>query len=600
MVDKGTVDEESDWVLVEAECSDVEDDIEEFFDKSTSSSLADFVDNATVSECEGLSLELFRQQEADREEEHLLQLKRKYIRSPEKAVESLSPRLESISISPRKNKKAKKQLKWSNDSGLGVSQHEAGDSLNQREETQVELYGPGEGNGAEALFKSKNQRAVLFAKFKECFGLSFTDLTRNFKSDKTCTADWVVCGIYISEARAEAGKTLLQDHCEYVFVSQAACCALCLLSFKAQKNRETVLKLLKGIFGVRDCQLMAEPPRTRSAAAALYWYKRGMSNCAFTAGQLPEWIAKQTLLGHQLAAEKPFDLSQMVQWAYDNDLVEESEIAYQYALLGEEDENAAAFLNSNNQTKHVKDCAVMCRYYKKAERESMSMSEWIHRSCKHHKESELWREIVKFLRHQTVSFVSFIAAFKRFLRGVPKSNCIVIWGPPNTGKSLFCMTLLKFLKGRVISFVNSKSQFWLQPLADAKIGLLDDATRPCWDYFDAYMRNALDGNPICVDCKHKAPSQIKCPPLLITTNLNVMGDERWKYLRSRLSSFCFPTEFPFHDDGSPGFILNDESWASFFARFWTHLELSDPEDEGEDGGPSSSLRLCTRRTSQSL
>nr|AVI56944.1 early protein 1 [Canis familiaris papillomavirus 6] len=599
---KGTLEDVNEWVLVEAECSDVDDTLEDLFDKSTESDISDLVDNASVDQ--GNSLQLFQQQEQTESEEQLQQLKRKYFQSPEqKALLSLSPQLEAISISSRTSKKAKKQL-FGDDSGIELSHHEADDSVAEGEkqvetESEDSSLKPGQ-NGAEALFRAKNKRAFMLAKFKDGFCVSFMDLVRVFKSDKTCSVDWVVCGLYLIEERTEAAKVLLQDYCEYIYFNQIGLVCLYLLSFKSQKSRETVQKLLTKLFDCKDDQLMLEPPKTRSTAVALFWYKKSMVSSVYTYGVLPDWIAKQTLLTHQFAGEKPFDLSRMVQWAYDNEYFEESEIAYYYACLAETDENAIAFLSSNNQAKHVRDCATMCRYYKRAEMQKMTMSHWIYQRCQAAKGEGSWKEIVKFLRHQTIEFISFLADFKKFLRGTPKKNCLVFWGPPNTGKSLFCMSLLNFLKGRVISFVNSRSQFWLQPLSDTKIGLLDDATRPCWDYFDTYLRNALDGNPISIDCKHKAPFQIKCPPLMVTTNVNVWGDERWKYLRSRISVFCFASQFPFDEDGSPGFVLNDKSWASFFERFWTHLELSDQEEEGEDGESQQGLRLFTRGTSESV
>ncbi|AAX86621.1 E1 protein [Puma concolor papillomavirus 1] len=602
---KGTDGEDlSDWVLVEADCSDVEEPLEELFDESTASDISDLVDNASVHDCQGLSLQLFRLQEQTESDEQLQQLKRKYLASPDKAVLNLSPRLQSVSISPRTSKKAKKKL-W-DDSGIEL-QHEADVSVNQGQD-QVETLvkdtdcvsrGGGQ-NGAEVLLRSKNRRLFSLGKFKETYGLSFLDLVRVFQSDKTCSMDWVICGLYLNEERAEAAKVLLQDHCSYVFLTQMGIVSLMLLSFKSQKSRETVSKLLTGLFDCRGEQFLAEPPKTRSTAAALYWYKKSTVSGAFTYGMLPDWIAKQTLINHQLAAEKPFDLSAMVQWAYDNDLYEECEIAYQYACCAETDENAAAFLKSNSQAKHVRDCATMCRYYKRAEMQRMSISEWIHRQCRRAEGDGDWKEVVKFLRHQGLEFIEFLSAFTKFLKGVPKKNCIVFWGPPNTGKSMFCMSLLNFLKGKVISYANSKSHFWLQPLADAKLALLDDATAPCWNYIDTFMRNALDGNPVCIDAKHKAPFQIKCPPLLVTTNVDVLGDSRWPYLRSRLSAFCFAAEFPFNEDGSPGFHLNDQSWASFFERFWPRLELSEQEDEGEDGEYQPGLRVCARATSDSI
>lgn len=608
---KGTDCEDmNDWVLVEAECSEIETDVEDECDQS-SSDISDLVDNASVTESQGLSLQLYRLQEQSASDEHLQHLKRKYIRSPDKAVLSLSPRLQAVSISQRTTKKAKKQLVW-NDSGVDLSQHEADDTHEQIQpqvesaveelvSSDTEFVEGGNGrNGAEALFLSKNKRAFVLGKFKEMFGLSFMDLVRVFKSNKTCSCDWVVCALYLCEERVEAAKVMLQDSCDYIFLYVMGIASLMLLTFKSQKNRDTTLKLLSKLFDCKEDQLLAEPPKTRSVAVALYWYKKSILAGVFSYGLFPEWIAKQTMINHQLAAEKPFDLSLMVQWAYDNEYVDESQIAYHYACLAETEENAAAFLNSNSQAKHVRDCATMVRHYKRAELQKMTMSDWIHKRCSEVEGEGDWKEIGQFLRHQSVEFISFLDSLKYFLKGVPKRNCLVFYGPPNTGKSMFCMSLLNFLKGRVISFINSKSQFWLQPLADAKIGLLDDATKPCWDYIDVYLRNALDGNPICIDCKHKAPYQIKCPPLLVTSNVNVVRDERWRFLHSRLTGFCFSAEFPFNEEGVPAFQLNDQSWNSFFKRFWRHLELSDPEDEGDDGEYRPGLRLCTRGTSDTL
>nr|AVM18346.1 early protein 1 [Lambdapapillomavirus 2]AVM18353.1 early protein 1 [Lambdapapillomavirus 2] len=593
---KGTDSETEDggWVLIEADCSEVDSADET---SENASNVSDLVDNASIAETQGLSLQLFQQQELTECEEQLQQLKRKFVQSPQsRDLCSLSPQLASISLTPRTSKKVKKQL-FATDSGI-QSSNEADDSLEGQR--QVEPLPGREENGADALFKVRDKRAFLYSKFKSSFGISFTDLTRVYNSDKTCSSDWVVCLYHVSDDRREAGKTLLQDHCEYFFLHSMGFCTLLLLCLFVPKCRNTLFKLCRSLFHISNVQMLADPPKTRSPAVALYWYKKGFASGTFTHGELPSWIAQQTLITHHLAAEKTFDLSEMVQWAYDNNLKDESEIAYKYAALAETDENALAFLKSNNQPKHVKDCATMCRYYKKAEMKRLSMSQWIDERCKATDDGPGdWKEVVKFLRHQGIEFILFLADFKKFLRGRPKKNCLVFWGPPNTGKSMFCMSLLSFLHGVVISYVNSKSHFWLQPLTEGKMGLLDDATRPCWLYIDTYLRNALDGNTFSVDCKHKAPLQLKCPPLLITTNVNVCGDEKFKYLRSRCSFFHFPHEFPLDDNGNPGFQLNDQSWASFFKRFWKHLDLSDPED-GEDGETQRGLRLTARGTTESV
>ena len=95
---KGSTSKEGleDWCIVEAECSDVENDLEELFDRDTDSDISELLDDNDLEQ--GNSRELFHQQESKESEEQLQKLKRKYL-SP-KAVAQLSPRLESITLSP--------------------------------------------------------------------------------------------------------------------------------------------------------------------------------------------------------------------------------------------------------------------------------------------------------------------------------------------------------------------------------------------------------------------------------------------------------------------------------------------------------------------
>ena len=150
----------------------------------------------------------------------------------------------------------------------------------------------------------------------------------------------------------------------------------------------------------------------------------------------------------------------MIQWAFDHNYLDEADIAYQYAKLAPENSNAVAWLAHNNQARFVRECASMVRFYKKGQMKEMSMSEWIYTRINEVEGEGHWSSIAKFLRYQQVNVIMFLAALKDMLHSVPKHNCILIHGPPNTGKSAFTMSLIHVLKGRVLSFVNSKSQFW--------------------------------------------------------------------------------------------------------------------------------------------
>lgn len=220
------------------------------------------------------------------------------------------------------------------------------------------------------------------------------------------------------------------------------------------------------------------------------------------------------------------------------------------------------------------------------------MGAWIRKCCSNVPEGDGWKEIAKFLKFQHVNMLSLLIAFKQFFKNIPKKSCIVFYGPPDSGKSFFCFSLIKLLQGKVVSFMNRNSHFWTQPLIDAKVGMLDDATFPCWTFLDTYMRNAFDGNSVSVDVKHKNLQQIKLPPMFITTNVAVPTEPTLKYLQSRLTCFEFPNTMPFDDVGKPLFNITTECWAMFFSKFFRQLELE--EDDGDTADTDRTF-YCTAR-----
>ncbi|AVH76832.1 E1 protein [Tursiops truncatus papillomavirus 8] len=568
----------------------------------------DIVDNSSVQE--GNSLKLYEAQSRVDDERVIQQLKRKLLQSPDSVNLELSPRLSAISIG-KKSAKVKRKLfsMPGQDSGYGNSMEVNVEGTNKQQvfKNNVEKNSAGGESLLDRieetpesmiqLLKSANPQAAMLGLFKQSLGVSYCDLVRKFQSDKTPCLDWVIACFGVPLSLVDAAKDLLQPHCEYGNITIETCsrgCLLLLLSrFTVAKCRSTVKKLFNNVLHVPENQILAEPPKIRNPAAAMYWYKKSLTKTADTWGPLLEWIAKQVHVSSNLSEVVTFDLSTMIQWAYDNGKTEEYEIAYEYAKLANEDSNAEAFLKSNSQAKFVKDCSHMVKLYKKAEMKRTSMPVWIKQKCEAVEGEGNWRPIINFLKYHGIDMLTFISTLKNFLKGTAKKNCIVIVGPPNTGKSYFCVSLIKFLGGKVISFVNSKSHFWLQPLGEAKIALLDDATGPAWDYCDIYLRNLLDGNPVSLDCKHKAPLQIQCPPLLITSNINIGLSDKYKYLHSRVTLFEFNNPCPLDDEGNPVFDLSPVNWKCFFTRLKARLGLAD--DEGNEHGESEQPFKCSAR-----
>lgn len=601
------------FIETEAECDECLDSLEALFEESDGTDVSDLINNIDEPD-EGNPHALLNRQQLEEDSQLLSVLKRKYTSpSPKQQVLDLSPRLESLCVSPRGTSSKRRLFE---DSGLG---HEAEDSNERVEKVASQAAQPSnETNGEQEqqsvsatqngdtqcldILHSNNRLATALTKFKNTFGVGYKELTRPFKSNKTCCHSWVAVIYGVRAEMLEASKTLLKPHCDFFQILNPSMgtgvTVLILFEFASSKCRDTVTRLLCNIFNVEEYQILADPPRHKSVAVALFFYRHSLSNISFTEGVMPDWLKKQTMLNHQQEADT-FELAPMVQWAYDNNIWEEAELAYQYACLADVEPNAAAWLKSNNQYKYVSDCAKMVKMYKRYEMRQMSIGQWI-KKCGETVDGEGdWKKLINLLKYQDVSIIPFLTSLRLFLKGEPKKNCIVIWGPPDTGKSMFCYSLIRYLQGKVVSYANSKSQFWLQPLTEAKIGLIDDATFPCFQFMDVYMRSGLDGNEVSVDCKHKTPMQVKLPPMLVTSNINVHAETSLKYLHSRLTGYNFPHKLPVDSNGNVVYKITHADWKCFFSKLEQQLDLCEPEDS-TDGDTGATFRCCARQTTGAL
>ncbi|ACU27442.1 E1 [Canis familiaris papillomavirus 7] len=592
--ERGNEDLDGGWFIVsQADCDDADDDFEHLVDASIETNVSGLIDDDVV---EGDNEEHARLLNLQRLERDLSQLggpKRKYL-TPSPKVASpndLSPRLQAVSLSPRQ-KNSKRRL--FQDSGIESVSNETEDSFT-RGDTQVFQNGDSCSlSPSLTVLQSSNQEATILSKFKGAFGVGFKELTRPYKSSKTCCHDWVVFVYGAQEDLLTATKTLLKQHCEFFLMTietgGLGYMGLYLLQFTAVKSRETLTKIFCQLLNVQGFQIRADPPKNRSVAVCLFFYKLSLSRASCKHGDFPLWLSKQLLISHQQESEV-FDLSKMVQWAYDQGYTDESEIAFHYAVYAEEDTNAAAWLRSNGQAKFVADCAKMVKHYKKQQMRMMTYSQWVYHCCGLVDDGGDWTVVPKYLKYQGVSFLAFLGALRHMFDGTPKRQCLLIYGPPDTGKSWFCFSLLNFFHGKVVSYQNSRSHFWLSPLTECKLGMLDDATYPCLQFIDMNMRSAFDGNYVSVDCKHRNPVQLKLPPMLVTSNIDLQSEPTLQYLHSRFTCLQFPRQFPIDSDGSPVFSLTSSVWKAFFLKLHHQLGL-DSEEEANDGEPGQKFR-CT-------
>lgn len=202
--------------IVEKKTGDVISDDEDETATDTGSDMVDFIDTQ-LSICEQAEQEtaqaLFHAQEVQNDAQVLHLLKRKFAggskeNSPlgeQLSVETdLSPRLQEISLNSG-HKKAKRRLFTISDSGYGCSEVEAAETqvtVNTNAENGGSVHSTQSSGGDSSdnaenvdpqcsitelkeLLQASNKKVAMLAVFKDIYGLSFTDLVRNFKSDKT-------------------------------------------------------------------------------------------------------------------------------------------------------------------------------------------------------------------------------------------------------------------------------------------------------------------------------------------------------------------------------------------------------------------------------
>lgn len=577
------------FVESEAECSDDDGDEEE---ESEDTVAEDFVDDASVYQSDQLGK--YHAQTVEEHENDIACLKRKFIESPlQRELAQLSPRMAGVSLHASRGKRVRKTL-FHEDSGIESSvdiSQTISTPISAATEAPLPLSSEVD---LEQLFQSRNRHIHMYRRFKDVFGVGFTDITRPFKSDKTTSQSWVLAAYYLAlDTEITAMEVLLKQQCQFYYIDNSSGIILFYLEYSVQKSRTTVFNWFSTHFHYNENRMLANPPRTRDMPTALFFYHKFMSNGGVQHGVMPKNILVQCSITEQ--QNESFELSKMVQWALDNELQDEHELALEYAILAETDPNARAFLRQNNQPMIVRNCSIMVKHYKTALIAKMTISQYLDKRCSDHgdPEPEKWRDIIHFLRYQGQEFLPFMNKMHNFIHHKPKKCTLVFCGPSDTGKSFFASSLNRFMDGNVLSFISNGSHFWLSPLRGTRCCLIDDATHSFWKYADQNMRPLLDGYEISIDSKHRNPIQTKAPPLLITTNEDIMKMDEYKYLQTRTMYIYFNKTFPLRNDGTPLYNINGHTWNSFFRKFWHHLNLKDPEEES-DGETTGTFRLYTK------
>ncbi|QXT57758.1 E1 [Rhinella marina papillomavirus 1] len=372
--------------------------------------------------------------------------------------------------------------------------------------------------------------------FKYMFDVDFSNLSRNLKSDKTQINSW---NCFISDSAPFQKSLAFITHLTALKANIRTFCSnyenFYFITFELPyqtKSRAGVYKLLRNV-GLET--FIVEAPNVRSTSAAL-------NIKSFSTKQSPneiQWI-------HSILMDpesQKFDLSVMVQWAMSNRYLNQPEITYQYCqLAGQGDPNAKLWLASTSQVKWAKDCTTQVNMLLKGQLMSSTSREILEENItKELNENEgNWKSFQCWIKMQKINTLDFLQSLKDILDGTSKKSVICLSGPQDCGKTTLAKYLIKLLEGKFISFYPNPSNFWLQQSTGLKLICIDDVGESFFCYANKHLRSALNGTQIVIDCKFQAPSLIRLPPTILTTNLGFNMAEyrnKYPYLHNRIKTF---------------------------------------------------------------
>nr|CDS32658.2 non capsid protein NS 1 [Hymenolepis microstoma] len=140
--------------------------------------------------------------------------------------------------------------------------------------------------------------------------------------------------------------------------------------------------------------------------------------------------------------------------------------------------------------------------------------------------------------------LEFVSRLERVMNKVDnKVNCIVLYGPTNTGKSLLCKIMTEFLLTGTINRRSENSNFAFENLLDRSVAILEEPKINAANAND--MKQLLGGEAFEVSVKYKPMQYLQRLPVIVTTNEYLgcrLPDVDAAALESRYYQYTFSTQ----------------------------------------------------------
>lgn len=576
-------------------CSD--DELNELFDKSdTESIISNLIDDTPIEEAETLNYQALLNQQFLVDDELILQQYTTPIKSTLKTVTSS---LEKLDITPEKVVK-KRRIDFDTDSNTPTrvgSNAETPERVNtptliQRQRPTLTVAAdihteesdiselpdlPRQTIDTASLefldeeledslaLKANN---LLFYKFKADTKVRFHDLVKSMKNEKTQQKNWIVyffLGAKDSEVLTAVKTLLQQDSTNVAYGLYGSGSHLFCLEYIDQQRSVAGIKRILKTAGVVTA-LIGVPLIKKSVV--IDWLRTEtlpLKNVLSFIKQIP-----------LLDGEKkpPFKFDELVQFTALYKIKSLPELIYRYRLHAKDDINAQQWMECTCALKYAKDALQMVALNEQGELNQLTQTQYINQvllenECGNH------MNVSKFLLYQEILDAQFLNALRNWLHHRIKKCTLVFCGTPDSGKTMLGLALNKAVRGNITTWHSNSSNFWLQPLANSRFAMIDDATLQFWTYADTQLRTALDGNEVAIDCKYMPPVVTRFPSLVISTNYDIHEHKsQYEYLFNRCVMFRFHKKLTYRTgEETPALLVTAADITAYIQHHRETLDL---------------------------
>ncbi|AWW06054.1 MAG: E1 protein [Oncorhynchus mykiss-associated papillomavirus 1] len=442
-------------------------------------------------------------------------------------------------------------------------------------------------NGLSAIAAEASLRRSFFTfsitsddrNVKKKEGALWNAVAKTMKNEKTMQKNWMVfcekplTGRREGPYRCHVGlEAVLCTDSEGIRAKTNDTYCLYMLEYRSKSRSHAGLKQLLSRVGIEHA-LIGTPFQSKPLVRD--WIHCFTSPLTDKAERDLEWLTSQ--MGKEY--KQTFSPNDLIAFCEE---VEPASLDVLIALYRAEAEkgnqNACNWIESTSSIQHANNCYKMWKATIRGKTMQMSLVEYVNHRHTFFQEGDA-KQVERLLAcHgfgplQLISTV--IHTLRKWLKGNPKQNVLVLVGPGGTGKSMFAEAITLMMDGAILSI--SDSTFWKQGMIGKRTCMIDDITPSQWKYLDMSERRTLDGGLISVNKKYSDPIECRMPPTIITTNYDVTKEEQFSFLANRLTWLHFKTPLPRHLTGQQAGLtkipVTPADVSAFFLKYKTQLDL---------------------------